>query len=82
MPNNLYNPVKTLVMVPLNQNKIDYLRFIIILHHYPSESRRIFVDMLLKDNFLVYPSLEAAANSFLKLYEYGKKATELSKNFS
>jgi acyl-CoA synthetase (NDP forming) len=46
---------------------------IIIQHHYPSESRKIFVDMLLKDKFLVYPSLESAAKSFLKLYEYGKK---------
>lgn len=52
-----------------NQNKI----MIIILHQYPSESRKVFVDMLLKDTFLVYPSLEAAAKSFLKLYEYGKK---------
>ena len=52
-----------------NQNKT----MIIILHQYPSESRKVFVDMLLKDNFLVYPSLEAAAKSFLKLYEYGKK---------
>ncbi|MBY8992238.1 MAG: CoA-binding protein [Candidatus Lokiarchaeota archaeon] len=52
-----------------NQNKT----VIIILHQYPSESRKVFVDMLLKDNFLVYPSLEAAAKSYLKLYEYGKK---------
>jgi acyl-CoA synthetase (NDP forming) len=59
-----------------SQNKI----FIIILHQYPSESRRIFVDMLLKDKFLVYPSLEAAAKSFLKLYEYGKKLKRLSKD--
>ena len=51
------------------QNKI----MIIILHQYPSESQKIFIDMLLKDKFLVYPSLEAAAVSFLKLYEYGKK---------
>jgi len=28
--------------------------------------------MLLNDNFLVYPSLESAAKSFLKLYEYGE----------
>ncbi|MFX1313759.1 MAG: CoA-binding protein [Promethearchaeota archaeon] len=52
-----------------NQNKI----FIIILHQYPSESRKIFIEMLIKDNFIVYPSLEAAAKSFLKLYEYGEK---------
>jgi hypothetical protein len=33
--------------------------------------------MLLKDNFLVYPSLEAAAKSYLKLYEYGEKIQKL-----
>ncbi|MFX1456584.1 MAG: CoA-binding protein [Promethearchaeota archaeon] len=58
-----------------NQDKV----FMIILHQYPSESRKIFIEMLLKDNFLVYPSLEAAAKSFLKLYEYGKKITALGK---
>ncbi|MFX1281320.1 MAG: CoA-binding protein [Promethearchaeota archaeon] len=58
-----------------NQNKI----MIIILHQYPSESQKIFIDMLLKDNFLVYSSLEATAVSFLKLFEYGKKIKELSK---
>ncbi|MFW9879202.1 MAG: hypothetical protein ACFFG0_39485, partial [Candidatus Thorarchaeota archaeon] len=56
-----------------SQNKT----IIIILHEYPSESRKIFVEMLLKDNFLVYPSLEAAAKSFLKLYEYGLKTEHL-----
>ncbi|MHA2390360.1 MAG: hypothetical protein ACXAEX_00185 [Promethearchaeota archaeon] len=60
-----------------SQNKILF----IILHQYPSESRKIFVNMLLKDNFLVYPSLETAAKAFLKLYEYGKKIENLkSKN--
>ncbi|MFX1572986.1 MAG: CoA-binding protein [Promethearchaeota archaeon] len=58
-----------------SQNKI----FIIILHQYPSESRKIFSDMLFKDEFLVYPSLEAAAKSFLKLYEFGKKLERLNK---
>ena len=51
----------------------------IILHQYPSESRKIFIDMLLTDNFLVYPSLEAAAKSFLKLCEYGKKISRFRK---
>ncbi len=59
-----------------NQNKI----FVIILHQYPSESRKIFSDMLLKDNFLVYPSLEAAAKSFLKLYEYGEEVRNSKKS--
>jgi len=47
--------------------------FIIILHQYPSESQAKFNYMLINDNFIVYPTIEAAAKSFLKLYEYGKK---------
>ncbi|MFX1314408.1 MAG: CoA-binding protein, partial [Promethearchaeota archaeon] len=47
--------------------------FIIILHQYPSNSRNSFYDLLIKDDFLVYPSIEAAGKSFLKLYEYGEK---------
>ncbi|MHA2006981.1 MAG: CoA-binding protein [Promethearchaeota archaeon] len=58
-----------------SQNKI----FIIILHQYPSESRKIFIEMLHRDNFLVYPSLEAAAKSFLKLYEFGRKMARIHK---
>ena len=47
--------------------------FVIILPDYPSESRKIFHAKLTKDGFHVYPSIERAAKSFLKLYEYGKK---------
>ncbi len=47
--------------------------FIIILHQYPSKSRKIFYNILVKDKFLVYPTIEAVAKSFLKLYKYGKK---------
>ena len=47
--------------------------FIIVLHQYPSESRKKFSDMLINDGFLVYSNMEAVAKSFLKLYEYGKK---------
>jgi len=46
---------------------------VIILPDYPSESRKIFHAKLTKDGFLVYPSIERAAKSFVKLYEYGKK---------
>ena len=53
--------------------------FIIILHQYPSESQRKFTGMLMEDKFLVYPTIEAAAKSFLKLYEYGKKLAGLNK---
>jgi acyl-CoA synthetase (NDP forming) len=47
--------------------------FIIILHQYPSKSRELFNEMLLNDNFIVYPNIDIAAKSYLKLYEYGQK---------
>ncbi len=47
--------------------------FIIILHQYPSESQTAYNEMLRKDNFIVYPTIETAAKAFLKLYEFGKK---------
>ena len=50
--------------------------FVIILPDYPSESRKKFHAKLTKDGFLVYPSIERAAKSFLKLHEYGKKRKE------
>ncbi len=53
--------------------------FIIILHQYPSESQTRFTNMLMEDDFIVYPTIEAAAKSFLKLYEYGKKSVRLNK---
>jgi len=46
--------------------------FVIILPQYPSESREILSNKLKNDGFLVYESIESAARSFLKLYEYGK----------
>jgi len=46
---------------------------VIILPDYPSESRELFNAKLVNDGFLVYTSIERAAKSFLKLYEYGKK---------
>jgi acyl-CoA synthetase (NDP forming) len=47
--------------------------FVIILHEYPSESRTLFYEKLIADNFLVYPTIQAAAKSFLKLCNYGQK---------
>ncbi len=64
-----YNNLLNINKYAEEQNKI----FVIILHQYPSVSRKIFIDMLQKDNILVFPTLEAAAKSFLKLYEYGEK---------
>ncbi|NVM38426.1 MAG: hypothetical protein HWN81_22735 [Candidatus Lokiarchaeota archaeon] len=53
--------------------------FIIILHQYPSESQARFTNMLMEDDFIVYPTIEAAAKSFLKLFEYGKKSVRENK---
>jgi len=47
--------------------------FVIILPQYPSESRKLISNKLKNDGFFVYNSIESAAKSFLKLYEYGKK---------
>jgi acyl-CoA synthetase (NDP forming) len=47
--------------------------FVIILHEYPSESRKLFYEKLIADDFLVYPTIQAAAKSFLKLCNYGQK---------
>ena len=47
--------------------------FVIILPQYPSESRKTLSNKLKNDGFFVYESIERAAKSFLKLYEYGKK---------
>jgi acyl-CoA synthetase (NDP forming) len=49
----------------------------IILHEYPSESRKEFYEMLIADNFLVYRNIEIAAKAFLKLFEYGQKLIHL-----
>jgi acyl-CoA synthetase (NDP forming) len=47
--------------------------FLLVLPVYPSESRQKFQTMLVDEGFIVYSSIERAAKSFLKLYEYGKK---------
>ena len=52
-----------------SQNKV----LVIILHDYPSESRTIFKELLIKNDFIVYPTIESAAKSYLKLSEYGRK---------
>ncbi len=66
---NYYN---NLLGIKTHVESIDKI-FVIILPDYPSESRKRFHAKLTKDGFLVYPSIERAAKSFLKLYEYGKK---------
>jgi len=66
---NYYN---NLVGIKAHTESLDKI-FVIILPYYPSESRKKFHAKLINDGFLVYPSIERAAKSFLKLYEYGKK---------
>jgi hypothetical protein len=46
---------------------------IIILHEYPDSNRDALYDMLIRDGFIVFGDLRRAANSYLALYEYGKK---------
>ena len=53
--------------------------FVVILHEYPSESRKSFYEKLIGDNFLVYPTIQAAAKSFLQLYQYGQKLRNILK---
>ncbi|MHA1292422.1 MAG: CoA-binding protein [Promethearchaeota archaeon] len=52
-----------------SKNKI----FILILPEYPHRIRTKYYKKLLKDDFIVYPSIKRAAKSFLALYDYGKK---------
>lgn len=59
----------------------DYVRslnkiLIIILHEYPDEDRQIFYKKLKENDFLVYPTIQRAAKSYLALYEYGQKRTD------
>jgi acyl-CoA synthetase (NDP forming) len=66
------NYFKNLVGIKSHVESMDKT-FIIVLPDYPSKSREIFYAKLVNTGFLVYPSIESAAKSFLKLYEYGKK---------
>ncbi|MFX1256602.1 MAG: CoA-binding protein, partial [Promethearchaeota archaeon] len=53
---------------------------ILILPQYPSQVRQKYYDTLVKDDFIVYPSVRRAANAFLALYQYGKKIKNLKNN--
>jgi acyl-CoA synthetase (NDP forming) len=46
---------------------------ILILYQYPSQSRNDYYDLLIKEGFIVYSNLQAAAQAYLALYEYGQK---------
>jgi len=67
---------KNLLELKQHVESLDKI-FIIILHDYPSESRKKFYNMLTNDNFLVYPTIDSAGKAFLALHEYGKKINRL-----
>ena len=50
---------------------------ILIVPEYPDNWRKKYYQMLLKDNFIVYPDLERAAKAFLAFYEHGQKLRRL-----
>ncbi|MFX1273837.1 MAG: CoA-binding protein [Promethearchaeota archaeon] len=49
---------------------------IITLPEYTSKSRSKFYNMLLEDDFIVFPNVERASKAFLALYEYGIKKSK------
>ena len=52
--------------------------FILILPEYPARRRKRFMDRLMKDGFIVFPSIRRAAKAYLALYEYGRKSRTLN----
>ncbi|NVM43716.1 MAG: hypothetical protein HWN79_02275 [Candidatus Lokiarchaeota archaeon] len=66
------NYYKNLLGIKAHVESLDKT-LVIILSDYPSESRQKFYAMLNNDGFILFPSIERAAKSFLKLTEYGKK---------
>ena len=63
---------KNLLGIKAHVDSLDKT-FVIILSDYPSESRQKFYAKLNNEGFILFPSIERAAKSFLKLAEYGKK---------
>ncbi len=50
---------------------------ILILSETPMKIRNDYFELLIDDGFIVYPSIDRGAKSFLKLYEFGKKIARL-----
>ncbi|TXT60008.1 MAG: Succinyl-CoA synthetase subunit alpha [Promethearchaeota archaeon] len=50
--------------------------FILILHEYKSELRERIYKRFIRDDFLVFPNVQSAAESFLIFYEYGSKLSK------
>ncbi|MFX1427865.1 MAG: hypothetical protein ACFFBE_15535, partial [Promethearchaeota archaeon] len=74
--NRYYNNILKIKEYAESLNKI----LILVLPQYHSRYRKKYLDKLLKDNFIVYPSVRRAAKSFLALYEYGRKIKKIKNN--
>ncbi len=70
-----YNNIKRIRDYIESLNKI----LILILAETPHQYRNDYHELLIDDNFIVYPSVERGAKAFLKLYEYGRKINRMEK---
>ena len=63
------------------RNHIESLNkiLILVLAETPHQYRNDYYELLLNENFIVYPTSERGAKSFLKLCEFGKKISRLRK---
>lgn len=63
------------------KNHIESLNriLILVLAETPHQYRNDYYELLLNENFMVYPTAERGAKSFLKLFKFGKKIYRLSK---
>ncbi|MFX1279341.1 MAG: CoA-binding protein [Promethearchaeota archaeon] len=73
--NRYYNNILKIKEYTEDLDKI----LILVLPQYPSRYRKKYLNKLIKDGFIVYPSVRRAAKSFLALYEYGRKTKFLDK---
>lgn len=71
----MYNNLKTIKEYVESLNKV----FILILPDSPSNLRKQYYKMLLKDDFLVYPDIQRAAKAFLAFYQHGKQLRRMLK---
>jgi len=68
-----YNNLKMIRDYIEAQNKT----LILILAETPHQYRNDYHELLIDDGFIVYPSIERGAKSFLKMYNYGNKMNRL-----
>lgn len=70
---NYYNILKSIKNYVESLNKI----LVLIVPEYPDAWRNEYYEMLIRDDFIVYPDLGRAAKAFLVFYEYGQKLKRL-----